>query len=463
MTVALHIFYQNLRLKDNPSFYHASKNDKILCLYILQQEGKWSLGAASKVWLHHSLTSLGSDLKQMGLKLHFAKGDFEKLILNYIKKYGITDVYFDKPIARLPFNINTLTDAVKKQGAQFHLFCHSVLFNPDEIATKSKEPYQVFTPFYKCCLAHNEPLAPLTTKLGAAKNIIAESISLDELKLLPKIHWEKGFFSQFTPGEKGALKAFQTFKNKALESYKTDRDFPDIEGTSKMSPHLHFGEISPHTIYHALDKPRFECYKRQLIWREFAHHLLYHFPKTPEESLKESYKDFPWHKNASFLKKWQKGQTGIPIIDAGMRQLWQTGWMHNRVRMIVGSFLVKDLMIPWQEGAKYFWDTLTDADLANNTLGWQWVAGCGADAAPYFRIFNPYIQSAKFDPEGRYIKTYVPELKKLDVKYIHAPSEASEDILKQAGIVLGKDYPYPMVDHKEAKEKALKIYYNWMK
>lgn len=463
MSQALHIFYQNLRLKDNPSLISACSHDKLLCLYVLQEQGKWAVGAASKVWLHKSLESLSSDLKEHGIKLHLAHGDFVKTILNYVKKHDITDVYFDKPIEPGVLDVDGLESSLKKLNVNFHVFHHSTLFQPKEIYTKSGDPYQVFTPFYRCCLQQIEPPKPQSAPKSFPKNIHADSLLIDDLKLMPKIHWETEFFSYFTPGEKGAHQAFNTFKKEAVFNYKTDRDFPYIEGTSKMSPHLHFGEISPHAIYHSFDDPKTESYKRQLIWREFAHHLLYHFPKTPVDPLKDNYKDFPWHKNAALLKKWQKGQTGFPIVDAGMRQLWKTGWMHNRVRMIVGSFLVKDLMIPWQEGALHFWDTLVDADLANNTLGWQWVAGCGADAAPYFRIFNPYIQSAKFDPEGEYIKTFVPELKELDAKYIHAPHEAPEDVLRQAGIILGKDYPLPMVDHKEAKDNALKLYYNWNK
>lgn len=461
MSFALHIFYQNLRIKDNPSLSFACKHDKILSLYIHQEKGKWAIGAASKVWLHKSLKSLASDLKEHGVKLHLAVGDFVKVALEYVKDYKISDVYFDQPIEPGILDVKALEVALKQLGVNFHLFHHSILFQPQDIFTKNGDPYQVFTPFYKCCLLQEPPPKPLGIPKQFPKNIEARSLTVEELDLMPKIHWETGFFAYFTPGEKGAFEAFNSFKKEAVYSYKENRDYPFLDGTSRLSPHLHFGEISAHSIYHALNDAEAECYKRQLIWREFAHHLLFHFPKTPLEPLKEAYKDFPWHKNAAFFKKWTKGLTGIPIVDAGMRQLWKTGWMHNRVRMIVGSFLVKDLMIPWQEGAIYFWDTLVDADLANNTLGWQWVAGCGADAAPYFRVFNPYIQSSKFDPKGEYIKEFIPELKDLDIKYIHAPHEAPEDVLRKAGVILGKDYPYPIVDHKEAKEKALKIYYNW--
>lgn len=460
MSRALHLFYQNLRLKDNPSLFAASKCESLLCLYIHQEVGPWSIGSASKVWLYHSLKSLASALKEKGAKLRFAKGDLPFKLKKIIKEQNITDVFFDVPVEPGLLDFKGIEEAVKGAGAELHLFYHSILFDPASLKTKNGEPYQVFTPFYRASMLQKEPPKPIAAP-EFPRTIHADFLTLEDLHLLPKIEWDRGFFDVFEIGEEAALKALKSFCRSKVKSYKIDRDFPHLEGTSKLSPHLHFGEISPHTIYHELDDPKDEPFKRQLIWREFAHHLLWHFPKTPNEPLKDAYKNFPWHKNVAALKKWQKGQTGIPIVDAGMRQLWTTGWMHNRVRMIVGSFLVKDLLIPWQEGAKWFWDTLVDADLANNTLGWQWVAGCGADAAPYFRIFNPYIQSAKFDPEGEYIKKYVPELKDLDAKYIHTPHLADESVLRAAGIELGKDYPLPMVDHAEAKEKALKIYYNW--
>jgi deoxyribodipyrimidine photo-lyase len=461
MSKSLHIFYQNLRLKDNPSLLAATKHDQMLALYVLQDHGRWAMGAASKVWLNASLSLLSHDLKEHGIKLHFAKGDLASKVLHYVKQCQITDVYFDVPIEPGVIAFEDLKKGLEKLDVNLHLFYRSLLFDPETLRTKTGQPYQVFTPFYKACLASKIPEEPLGAPRVYPKNIHADSLELDDLKLLPKIKWYTQFDDYFEPGEKGAMKAFSEFRKEKVKHYKVDRDFPSMQGTSRLSPHLHFGEISPHQIYHELNDTSHEPYKRQLIWREFAHHLLFHFPKTPEDPLKEQYKDFPWHKNASLLNKWQKGQTGIPIVDAGMRELWHTGWMHNRVRMIVGSFLVKDLLIPWQEGAKWFWDTLVDADLANNTLGWQWVAGCGADAAPYFRIFNPYIQSAKFDPNGDYIKKFVPELKDLDAKYIHAPHEVDETILRQAGVILGKTYPRPIIDHKEAKEKALKIYYDW--
>ena len=261
------------------------------------------------------------------------------------------------------------------------------------------------------------------------------------------------------PGRKGALKEFKKFKAGPITEYKEKRDLPGIKGTSRLSPHLHFGEISAKEMWAAIEKKEKNTpYLRQIIWREFAFHLLYHFPHTTTEPLNQKFSAFPWKKSKSNLKKWQKGLTGYPIVDAGMRELWVTGWMHNRVRMIVASFLIKDLLIPWQEGAKWFWDTLVDADLANNTMGWQWTAGCGADAAPYFRIFNPVSQGEKFDKDGNYVRKWAPELSALPNQWIHKPWEAPDEILNEANIRLGKNYPKPIVNHADARKEALALY-----
>jgi deoxyribodipyrimidine photo-lyase len=253
----------------------------------------------------------------------------------------------------------------------------------------------------------------------------------------------------------GAAEQLKVFFKSALKAYPTDRDRPDRPGTSRLSPHLHFGEISPRQIWHAVDRSSAEAYRRELAWREFAYYLLFHFPKTPQEPLRPEFRSFPWHNSARDRKAWERGKTGYPLVDAGMRELWRTGWMHNRLRMVVASFLVKHLLIRWQEGAAWFWDTLVDADLANNTLGWQWSAGCGADAAPYFRIFNPVIQGERFDPDGAYVRRWVPELAKLPNTWIHQPWKAPAKSLLEAGIELGKNYPLPVIDHETARKRAL--------
>ena len=285
-----------------------------------------------------------------------------------------------------------------------------------------------------------------------------DSEPLRELDLEPQSDWAEGIRNEWTPGEESARETLRRFVRGGLGKYSRDRDIPSVLGTARVSPHLCFGEISPRQAWVATGASGGEAWKRQLVWREFARHLLYHFPQTAEEPLRPEFARFPWKDDPAALELWQKGQTGYPIVDAGMRQLWQTGWMHNRVRMIVASFLVKDLMIPWQEGARWFWDTLVDADLANNTLGWQWTAGCGADAAPFFRIFNPMSQGQKLDPNGKYVRRWVPELESLSAKDIHEPWNATDAVLRRAGVELGKDYPYPIVDHAEARQAALDAY-----
>ncbi|MFM7250317.1 MAG: cryptochrome/photolyase family protein, partial [Planctomycetaceae bacterium] len=344
------------------------------------------------------------------------------------------------------------------------------LFEPVHVATKEGKPYQVFTPFWRALLARDEPEEPLPApkKLVAAPPAgrAGKTVPIDGLGLLPAIDWAAGLRAAWTPGEAAARRRLDAFLGR-LDRYDTERDRPDHDGTSALSPHLHFGEISPRRIWHAVraavgGRPAArittggaESYLRELGWREFATHLLWHFPHTADAPLRGDYARFPWVDDPVGLRAWQRGRTGFPVVDAGMRQLWNTGWMHNRVRMIVASFLVKDLRVSWLEGARWFWDTLVDADLAANTLGWQWAAGCGADAAPYFRIFNPQSQGERFDPAGDYVRRFVPELKRLDADAIHAPAAAGALLLRGAGITLGRDYPEPIVDHAEARKLAL--------
>jgi deoxyribodipyrimidine photo-lyase len=313
------------------------------------------------------------------------------------------------------------------------------------VATKEGKPYQVFTPFWRSLLAREEPAGPVAAprklrSVAATGKAGGKTLAVDALGLLPRIDWAGTMRTTWAPGEEGARQRLKAFITRGVASYGTERDRPDHEGTSALSPHLHFGEISPRRVWHAVREAvggtpaaritgSPEVYLRELGWREFANHLLYHFPHTTDAPLRADYARFPWANDPVGLLAWQRGRTGFPIVDAGMRQLWATGWMHNRVRMIVASFLVKDLRVSWLEGAKWFWDTLVDADLAANTLGWQWAAGCGADAAPYFRIFNPTSQAEKFDPDQAYVRTW-------------------------AG--LGRDYPEPIVDHAEARKLALK-------
>ena len=357
--------------------------------------------------------------------------------------------------------------ALAADGLAVESFNGGLLYEPAHVATKEGRPYQVFTPFWRALLAREEPAEPVAAprKLAPAAKTAA-GLSIEDLDLLPTIPWAGTMAKTWSPGEAGARERLDAFVAAGLGGYATGRDRPDRDGTSALSPHLHFGELSPRRAWHAVrtaagGRPVAkltggpETYLRELGWREFASHLLFHFPHTSDAPLRSDYARFPWARDPVGLRAWQRGQTGFPVVDAGMRQLWATGWMHNRVRMIVASFLVKDLRITWLEGARWFWDTLVDADLAANTLGWQWAAGCGADAAPYFRIFNPTSQGEKFDPDGTYVRTWVPALAKLPTADIHAPAEAEASALAKAGIALGRDYPEPLVDHAEARKLAL--------
>jgi deoxyribodipyrimidine photo-lyase len=474
---------QCLRIEDNPAIDAALSNGipilPIFCLSDLNQDKIWSLGGASKWWLHQSLKHLQESYQHLGSSLLLFSGDFEDTLKQLQEDFEVKAVVTDErwePSARQ--KMSSLKAALSSSGIPFHTLNTHLCFHPDALSTQQETPFKVFTPFWKKALdvgvtpnlaAPSKQQEPLKHQLLKQKEMsaLASSVSLDALNLLPSIPWDHGFYPEWTPGEKGAKQALDRFILEALENYHTDRDRPDKTGTSRLSAHLHFGEISPLRVWHELNALAPVVFKgnspsthylREIAWREFAHHLLVHFPHTPLQPLRPEFEQFPWQENNSHLKAWQKGLTGYPIVDAGMRELWATGWMHNRVRMIVASFLVKHLLLPWQEGAHWFWDTLVDADLPNNTLGWQWSAGCGADAAPYFRIFNPILQGIKFDPDGVYIRRWIPELSELDTRYIHTPWETPPGFLTLANIKLGEDYPYPIVDHQEARQKAIKAF-----
>jgi deoxyribodipyrimidine photo-lyase len=366
-----------------------------------------------------------------------------------------------------------ISETLTKVGIEARIFASALLFEPEAIRTKTNGPYQVFTPFYRACLAGPQPrpphVGPRQGKINGPLNW-PQSNRLDDLQLVDRVKWASQFTQFWEPGMIGARVLLQQRIDTVLTEYLETRDDPNVEGTSRLSPHLHFGEISIREVWATLAarvasketnpqaRASLQGYQRQLIWREFAHHLLVNFPKTPEEPLRPAFKAFPWRKDSRSLQAWQKGRTGYPYIDAGLRQLWATGWMHNRVRMAVASFLVKDLLIPWQAGAEWFWDTLVDADLAQNTMGWQWTAGCGADAAPYFRIFHPVTQGERFDPDGDYVRRWVPELARLEGKWIQCPWEAPAEVLHRADVILGKTYPQRLVDHAQARERALSAY-----
>lgn len=462
-------FRQDLRIEDNPALTEALKLGPVIPLFIWSQkeEGAWPMGAASKWWLHHSLNSLQADLKENGLTLVIRQGNSLECITDIMNITGARRVHWNRRYEPSSIARDTqIKKILSNSGVEANSFNSSLLFEPWTICNKQGKPFQVFTPFWKTCLSQAKIECPLPKP--SDKSVLPNSFheklkseSIDSLKLLPKIEWDSGFYQTWQPGVRGAQKLLKAFLKDPILHYHEKRDRPDVKGISMLSPYLHFGELSPRIIWQAVQNTfpnndtEVECYLRQLGWREFAHHLLFHFPFTSDQPLRANFADFEWKTDLKGLKAWHKGLTGYPFVDAGMRQLWTTGWMHNRVRMVVGSFLVKDLRITWLEGAKWFWDTLVDADLANNTLGWQWVGGCGADAAPYFRIFNPITQGEKFDPEGSYVRQWIPELAHLPNKWIHRPWEAPPLLLRQANITLGKTYPYPIVDHDKARVEAL--------
>lgn len=346
-----------------------------------------------------------------------------------------------------------------------HAFNSSYLTEPGELKSKTGTAYQIFKPYWNSLKALGQFPAPVPVPQILPYKEPVSSDSLEMWKLHPtKPDWSAGLAEEWKPGEEGARQRLSAFLTRRAETYETDRDFPGLEGTSKLSPHLHWGEISPRQVWHAtcaakktVSADRW-AFLRELAWREFSVYLLFHFPELPQQPLRSQFSQFPWTADKASLHKWQKGQTGYPIVDAGMRQLWRTGWMHNRVRMIVASFLVKDLLVAWQDGAAWFLDTLVDADLANNSASWQWVAGSGTDAAPYFRILNPVLQAEKFDPKGDYVRRWVPELAALPTEHLHSPWKAPPAVLKAAGVTLGQSYPRPLVDHAEARVAALKAF-----
>jgi deoxyribodipyrimidine photo-lyase len=427
-------FRRDLRLADNPALAAAAAGPVVpVFVWCPREEEPWAPGAASRWWLHRSLEALERDLRRRRLRLVVRQGPALEVLRELAAEVDAAGVHWNRlyePAAER--RDRRVKRELRAAGLQASSHNAALLVEPWEVSTAAGEPYRVFTPFWRACMAQLDPPPPEPAPSLQAPERWPDASPIAELGLEPEVDWAAGLAAEWTPGEAGAGERLERFLEQPVARYAAARDLPAVEGTSRLSPHLHFGEIGPRQVWHEIHGRGIQAdrYLTELGWREFAHHLLHHFPSTPEQPLRPEFERFPWRDDPDGLRAWQRGRTGFPLVDAGLRQLWETGWMHNRVRMVAASFLVKDLLIPWQQGARWFWDTLVDADLANNTLGWQWTAGCGADAAPFYRVFNPQLQAAKADPDGAYARRWLPEL--------DTP-----------------DYPAPIVDHAAARRRAL--------
>ncbi|OZB59037.1 MAG: deoxyribodipyrimidine photolyase [Lysobacterales bacterium 14-68-21] len=465
MSLAIVWFRRDLRLADNPALHAAcGAHERLLPVYIHapQEEGEWAPGAASRWWLHHSLGALRASLHVHRAELHLRHGDSAQTLAALIEATGAEAVYWNRLYEPAAIERDTrIKQALRDRGVEAHSFNAALWREPWQVRTKTGDPYRVFTPFWRNLRTLIDESGPLPVPQPLRGATADGGVSLESLGLLPRIRWDAGMAETWTPGERGAQELLELFVDGAVNDYAEGRDIPSRHGTSRLSPHLHFGEISPRQIQAGLHqllaarhgaRPDLEPFLRELGWREFAHHLMFHFPETHTANFNPKFDGFSWAEaDDTLIERWQQGRTGIPLVDAGMRELWHTGWMHNRVRMVVASFLTKNLRQHWHHGARWFWDTLVDADLPNNSLGWQWVAGCGADAAPYFRVFNPVSQSQKFDPKGEYLARWLPELAGAVLALRHEPWK-DPSLLRRSG------YPAPMVDLGESRAAALAAY-----
>jgi deoxyribodipyrimidine photo-lyase len=464
-------FRNDLRLADNPSLQAAmAAGHNILPVYVLDDSaaGDWKMGGASRWWLHHSLTSLAADLRARGAELVLRRGDAATIIPALAAEVGATELHAARSFEPAMRATDKAVDAaLKAAGVAFKRHLSMSLLAPERIKNKTGGVYGVYTPFSKACFEAlseagiAEDSFPAPAKIPTAGGVASDKLA--DWKLLPtKPDWAGGLRDSWSPGEAGAAALLARFLKDGIKTYDETRNLPGVNGTSRLSPHVHFGEISPRAVFRAAraagSNNGVQVFLKELLWREFAIYLLWHNPELPDQPLRAEFSEFPWQDGGAALRAWQRGLTGYPIVDAGMRELWRTGWMHNRVRMIVASFLVKHLLIPWQEGEKWFWDCLAEADLAANAASWQWVAGCGADAAPYFRVFNPVLQGKKFDPDGAYVRKYVPELAGLPNEFIHCPWDAPESVLTKARVTRGDTYPEPVIDLMQGRNRALAAY-----
>jgi deoxyribodipyrimidine photo-lyase len=474
VSTAIVWFRRDLRLTDHPALATALRqHTTIVPVYVHapEEEAPWSLGGASAWWLHHSLTALAAALNERGAPLVIRRGASAAELEAVARDTGATAVYAVRTIEPAARARDQATDgALGRAGVALHWCSPNLFFTPGTVLNGSGAPFRVFTPFWRACRARFDEIeapTPAPRRLQGLGGALTR-LSVDALELLPKIAWDGGLASHFTPGEAAALNQLDAFVAGPARDYATQRDRPDLPGTSRLSAALHFGEISPRQVLasvrlqlgpRSLDaEPGFENFVREVGWREFAHHVLAAFPHTTDEPLDERFRGMAWGEDPTLIRAWQRGRTGVPFVDAGMRELWHTGWMHNRVRMVVASFLTKNLGQHWRVGARWFHDTLVDADLASNSFGWQWAAGCGADAAPYYRIFNPILQAERFDPDRRYLRRWLPELAALPDEWIHRPHEAPGAVLATAKVALDRDYPRPVIELAASRDRALANY-----
>lgn len=466
-------FRDDLRLDDNPALAAAvGEGRPVVALYVLDEskDGPRALGGASRWWLNLSLKALARDLDKIGVPLVLRKGPALKTVPAVLSEAGAGNIVWNRRYDAPGIAIDKeLKSSLREDGFVAESFNGALLAEPWDVLNGEGLPYRVFSPFFRAMNARGAPAQPQDFKAPSERLPEAPSLKgeeIDDLLRLPsRPDWADGLRDTWTPGEAGARKRLEAFLDNRLCRYAAQRDMPGEDATSLLSPHLRFGEISPRRIWYAagdrtaaqdeISDKQLDKFRSELGWREFSYHLLFHFPDIGHANFQPRFDDFPWRKDKKQFRIWTKGQTGYPLVDAGMRELWHTGYMHNRVRMVVASFLIKHLMIDWREGEAWFWDTLVDADPANNTASWQWVAGSGADAAPYFRIFNPTSQGEKFDPDGTYVRRWVPELAEMPASHIYKPHEAPREMLEKAGVRLGDTYPRPMVEHAKARQRAL--------
>jgi len=446
---ALVWFRDDLRISDHPALSAAARSGRpVLAVYVLDEETERPLGGASRWWLAGSLETLAAELGALGVPLLLRRGRADIAIAALARESGATALHWNRRYRQAAARLDdALAASLSREGIAVEAHEGDLLFEPAAIRAGNGKPYRRFTPFWRACLAASPPAKPIPAPARiAAPAAIPASERLAGWRLRPTApDWTAGLRAAWTPGERPARLRLRRLLERGLADYARDRDFPVKAATSRLSPHLRWGEIGPREVWHAVEAARGgAAFLRELGWREFAAHVLWREPDLATRPLRAEFARFPWRSDARALRAWQRGRTGYPLVDAGMRELWTTGAMHNRVRMAAASFLVKHLLLPWQAGEAWFWDTLVDADPASNAMNWQWVAGCGIDAAPYFRIFNPVLQSRKFDPEGDYIRRWLPELGGLSAREIHTPWDAS-----------GPAYPLPIVEHAAARERAL--------